>query len=213
MRDTGAVELDTKVCPRCGELLFADMDVCYGCLYDFTRKRPRPLLPDPPRIDADDIPVEAVQACAEEPMDGPSVSPCMGDDLPVPSSCPDETAVLSSSSLGVLVRTNDVDVCVPLPRRGLMVGRGLDCDVVLHADTVSRHHLAIAPTLTGAVISDLGATNPASAHGAPVEGNVSLGVGESVFVCGTELVIVDRARDRPPSLSDTSTSMIAVPPC
>ena len=59
MRDTGAVELDTKVCPRCGELLFADMDVCYGCLYDFTRKRPRPLLPDPPRIDADDIPVGA----------------------------------------------------------------------------------------------------------------------------------------------------------
>lgn len=26
-----------KTCPRCGAKLFADMDVCYGCLYDFTR--------------------------------------------------------------------------------------------------------------------------------------------------------------------------------
>ena len=28
----------SKRCPRCGELLFDDMDVCYGCLYDFTRE-------------------------------------------------------------------------------------------------------------------------------------------------------------------------------
>lgn len=27
---------ETKVCPRCGATLFSDMDVCYGCLYDFT---------------------------------------------------------------------------------------------------------------------------------------------------------------------------------
>ncbi len=25
-----------KVCPRCGAKTFADMDICYGCLYDFT---------------------------------------------------------------------------------------------------------------------------------------------------------------------------------
>ena len=34
-------ELGTKICPRCGEELFSDMDVCYGCLYDFTRERGR----------------------------------------------------------------------------------------------------------------------------------------------------------------------------
>lgn len=28
----------TKRCPRCGEVLFDDMDVCYGCLYDFRRR-------------------------------------------------------------------------------------------------------------------------------------------------------------------------------
>jgi len=41
----------TRVCPRCGEMLFADMDVCYGCLYDFTREEGpvlgAPQLPDP----------------------------------------------------------------------------------------------------------------------------------------------------------------------
>ena len=31
----GAEAQGLKVCPHCGELLFADMDVCYGCLYDF----------------------------------------------------------------------------------------------------------------------------------------------------------------------------------
>lgn len=30
---------ETKTCPRCGEVLFADMDVCYGCLYDFYQAR------------------------------------------------------------------------------------------------------------------------------------------------------------------------------
>jgi len=40
----------TKACPRCGELLFSDMQVCYGCLYDFGRQGPwdaEPALPDP----------------------------------------------------------------------------------------------------------------------------------------------------------------------
>ncbi len=28
---------ETKLCPRCGAELYADMSICYGCLYDFTR--------------------------------------------------------------------------------------------------------------------------------------------------------------------------------
>ena len=31
---------ETKTCPRCGSELYADMSVCYGCLYDFSRDRP-----------------------------------------------------------------------------------------------------------------------------------------------------------------------------
>ena len=35
-----------KTCPRCGEMLFADMDVCYGCLYDFSKDTVGSRLPD-----------------------------------------------------------------------------------------------------------------------------------------------------------------------
>lgn len=37
-----SVRFATKRCPVCGQMLFADMDVCYGCLYDFRKK---PTLP------------------------------------------------------------------------------------------------------------------------------------------------------------------------
>ena len=33
----GGEEEGLKTCPRCGARLFADMDVCYGCLYDFSK--------------------------------------------------------------------------------------------------------------------------------------------------------------------------------
>ena len=46
MSENNAPEFEVKECPRCHELLFADMDVCYGCLYDFSREKPpRHMLP------------------------------------------------------------------------------------------------------------------------------------------------------------------------
>lgn len=50
-------EMTTKVCPRCGEVLFADMDVCYGCLYDFTKddRGRQPMEIDLSRYRADDL--------------------------------------------------------------------------------------------------------------------------------------------------------------
>lgn len=39
MGDAGERQLRT--CPRCGAKLFADMGICYGCLYDFSRERGR----------------------------------------------------------------------------------------------------------------------------------------------------------------------------
>lgn len=30
----------TKTCPRCGAVLFSDMNRCYGCLYDFPKQAP-----------------------------------------------------------------------------------------------------------------------------------------------------------------------------
>lgn len=37
---------ETKVCPQCGELVFSDMDTCFGCMYSFNNSRPKTDLPD-----------------------------------------------------------------------------------------------------------------------------------------------------------------------
>ena len=38
----------TRRCPRCGAELYADMSVCYGCLYDFSRDISRDVSPERP---------------------------------------------------------------------------------------------------------------------------------------------------------------------
>ena len=87
-----------KTCPRCGARLFADMDVCYGCLYDFTKEGRRP-----PEVEAVDPAVVASTPLDEPPLELRDVggaintpetvgrekrpgdvaaSPAMGEDLP-----------------------------------------------------------------------------------------------------------------------------------
>lgn len=46
----------TKTCPRCGAVLFSDMNRCYGCLYDFPEQDPEvgPMTPDEPWEDVDE---------------------------------------------------------------------------------------------------------------------------------------------------------------
>ncbi len=39
--------MNTKVCPRCSAVLFADMNVCYGCLYDFNWVSKAPSIAQP----------------------------------------------------------------------------------------------------------------------------------------------------------------------
>ena len=46
----------TKTCPRCGAVLFSDMNRCYGCLYDFPQQDPEVglMTPDEPWEDVDE---------------------------------------------------------------------------------------------------------------------------------------------------------------
>lgn len=46
----------TKTCPRCGAVLFSDMNRCYGCLYDFPEQAPEvgPMTTDGPWEDVDE---------------------------------------------------------------------------------------------------------------------------------------------------------------
>ncbi len=46
----------TKTCPRCGAVLFSDMNRCYGCLYEFPEQDPEVglMTPDEPGEDVDE---------------------------------------------------------------------------------------------------------------------------------------------------------------
>lgn len=83
-------EYAKKTCPRCGERLYADMQVCYGCLYDFTRSDNGPSelagdLDEPDGMDGPDGPgTVAGEVPAPLPGDlGSSTAPALGADAAV----------------------------------------------------------------------------------------------------------------------------------
>lgn len=231
-----------KTCPRCGEVLFADMDVCYGCLYDFSRdERARSEALQRQRLRVlsgkqAEVPIPSVSGNASDPLDAIELDEIDDDppqgDLSAPweeersQSIPrhskeqrhsaDETLDLSEAlpdgpegdakatdsnktclvtgvykppKFRVVARSHDMQVKVPLPGKGLMVGRDDSNDIVLFSRTVSRSHLRLVPADDHVLVQDCGATNPAQAHGKPIEGTVRLVEGEEVEVCGTLLRI------------------------
>lgn len=153
----------TKVCPRCGAELYADMGVCYGCLYDFTREKERP--------EASGLPAGACAGGAGTTLD------LARRDLSV------------TSEVGVTVSTPSVDLWVAVPPWGVLVGRGSGNDIVLHARAVSRSHLRLVPTPDGMEVHDLESTNPARYRGRDVRGTIVVPYGELIDVCGSLLAM------------------------
>ncbi|MEE1044540.1 MAG: FHA domain-containing protein [Olegusella sp.] len=155
-------QLATKTCPRCGQVLFADMDVCYGCLYDFRRH-------------------------AEGTAETDTVLPNLEEKLLPDDLMPDEPSE-PPSRVALWIRTGDIDASVPLPERGLSVGREPSCDIVLHSQAVSRRHILVTPDPNGACFRDLGSTNQALYQGRPIEGSAIVPFDAPVILCGTYLV-------------------------
>ena len=149
----------TKRCPRCGAELYADMSVCYGCLYDFSR----------------DAAGGSPGACC--PDDTLDLSPV----VPAGVGRGELGVYLRTASVDVWVPVS--------PDRGGTVGRDPANDVVLHGPAVSRRHLSLLPVPEGVQVTDLGATNPATYHGREVEGSVVVPYGDSVEVCGCVLTM------------------------
>lgn len=152
----------TKVCPRCGAELYADMGVCYGCLYDFEREvsHPKQSTPSLPSGPGDTMPLFVEESRSDLPEE-----------------------------VGMVVRTAAVDVWVTVPDEGLVVGRAASCDVVLHSLAVSRAHLRVTPTPDGMEVRDLGATNPTRYRGREVRDCVIAPYGDSIDVCGCVLTM------------------------
>lgn len=174
----------TKTCPRCGAELFADMDVCYGCLYDFTR--PKPGARQEPQLDDRDG-TSRERGTLGEGMEDLAAAVSADATLDIP---PGAFGVRMPEVPSLRVRCSDLDVTVPLGAEGLLVGRAPDCDVVLHSVAVSRRHLRVEAKGGVVCVKDLGSTNPAMLRGREVTGVQVVREGETVDVCGTLLTPV-----------------------
>lgn len=161
---------ETKLCPRCGAEVYADMSVCYGCLYDFTRD------------------VGHAPGALPSPVGAAPSSDALGGDTE------DLSAAVSLArrrgrEVGVVVRTASVDLWAPVPGGGTSVGRDSSNDVVLHSLAVSRRHLRMVPTPDGMEVEDLGSKNPATYRGRDVAGRVIVPYGDEIDLCGCRLVM------------------------
>lgn len=88
------------------------------------------------------------------------------------------------------IRSGALDVTMPIPRQGLVIGRGSSCDIVLHAQPVSRAHVRIERSDAGLVARDLGATNRATVRGVDVGDETPLKPGDILRVCDTDFEVL-----------------------
>lgn len=160
----------TKRCPRCGQVLFADMDVCYGCLYNFSKQ------------DTD----SSVGLLVPDDWDAGMPPFELGDGSSSPSASVDGSCFV----YGLRVRDASLEAVVPLRGGGITVGRSDECDIVLHAPSVSRQHVRIDPQGRDVLVTDLGSTNHARLEGAEVSDSAHMAVGSTLDVCGVLLTLV-----------------------
>ncbi len=195
----------TKVCPRCGERLFRDMSICYGCLYDFNHPQPierppRTLVqeakPEPEEEDVRPLPEEEERDQVPEREDRGSSSGMEGTDA-MEEDDKDTTldltgaaaAVQAEGSYGIWIKDEGIDVHMPVGEEGLTVGRAPSNDIVLHIRAVSRHHLRLSSAAGGVAVEDLGATNPALVDGKALQGSCIVAPGDGFEVCGVSFEV------------------------
>jgi pSer/pThr/pTyr-binding forkhead associated (FHA) protein len=86
-------------------------------------------------------------------------------------------------------------VRMPLPAKGLMVGRGESNDIVLRSRSVSRSHLRLVPLDDAVLAQDCGATNPATLEGKPLEGTAKVHAGQFIMICGASIGVEEGLPD------------------
>jgi hypothetical protein len=203
------MEFRTKLCPRCGEELFDDMCVCYGCLFDFSKEGARPRPRPPERFSrsasgnegekGDDSapPSWGLPELVEEAPYGwdRGLPPAEFDweDDTIDLSATPNPSLSSVMHVSAWIRTPSLDVRLPLPEGGLMVGRDAANDIVLHSRAVSRAHVRLVPAQGGILAIDQGATNPALFRGREVGDGTLIPLGGTLSVCGAYITAMPTA--------------------
>ncbi len=209
----------TKTCPRCGAVVFADMDVCYGCLYDFTRPSldyPGSGTPEgeisPPAAEAAPHPVATPRIVTSAPaipkasaphamasaalLEAPPLAPREIVEE-VPSEAPREEGADAARSTGggrffLRVRWRGVEVLVPLEGAGLTIGRLPQSEIVLSDFTVCDEHARIALSGEHATVVLMDRRARATKDGADVRGSTELAAGEELDIAGARFALVRR---------------------
>jgi SARP family transcriptional regulator, regulator of embCAB operon len=87
----------------------------------------------------------------------------------------------------VVAQLRDADGrCYPLRAAATRIGRLAGNDIVIHDDTVSRHHAVIVNTGNSFVITDLGSANGVEVAGHRIGNSETLAQGDRIGVCGHE---------------------------
>jgi ABC transport system ATP-binding/permease protein len=86
-------------------------------------------------------------------------------------------------------RTLVVEVAGAEPTGAVMIGRGLDNDIVINDILVSRHHARARRAAGGWLLDDLGSRNPTLVNGMPVTGPTPLRDNDRITVGGTDIVL------------------------
>ena len=93
--------LGTKRCPRCGATMFADMEVCYACLYDFTRTPAPPRLPT---LGEEGEPAPAPEPAVPEGASAPPGRESPEDGVPRPRDAAPQVVEVRGAHVVVVVR-------------------------------------------------------------------------------------------------------------
>ena len=181
----------TKVCPQCGKTLFDDMDVCFECLHNFGEGDANDQEEPPSDATMVEMPAEDASHLMPEEHWQEDEVPTEAYERGLVTSQEATVAPALQPRMWLRIRSDDVEVSVPLREGGLLVGRGPSCDVVLHARSVSRRHVLLEPEEAGVKVCNQDAKNPAMLGGKKVEGVAHMTAGEELSVCGTIFSLVD----------------------
>jgi len=95
-----------------------------------------------------------------------------------------ETAMVLSTAQVVL----PTGQAIPVPARGLRIGRMDDNDLVIEGSKVSRYHAVVVELTNGFAVNDLRSTNGTLVNGERVLDSHFLRDGDVIRIGGTEMV-------------------------
>ncbi len=97
----------------------------------------------------------------------------------------------------LIIESADGEQRVPLSSPVYVVGRGLDCEIRLADQSLSRRHARVLVQESGCVIEDLGSSNGTFVNGERVSGEIALTAGDIVHFGEVSAVFTEEAEATP----------------